>query len=272
MTDLTNHQLVAFAEMLAEYEVPTWPHASCEPCMPTTLNKMRVQYASTYNPIRCEKYKRDMAPNRLCSDSAGILRGFFWTYGGKTVQQYLHGTGALHAQWQAYGFPDTDAAGIKQIFRRLASNRYGTNMRNMPDVPGIIVFRRNTLGIYVGNGNVVTATKFPGCVTKVSIVQHEWESWSYIPFRFVRYVAESDCNTATFCLQLHDGGAKVAEAKHMLRHLGYYVESARDSNMYFGRDMQQAVMALQEDLGHEPTGQIDMQLWCEIGLEYSDSL
>lgn len=273
MTDLTNNQLVAFACMLAEHETPTWAHASCEPCLPETLNIMKIRYASTYNPVRCAKYVNDIVPGRVCCDSAGILRAFFWSNGGHCIRKYLQGGQKPGVQWQAHGFPDTDAIGLAALFKKLDPSRRSTNMRDMPDMPGVIVFRKNTLGIYVGGGYVVTAIKFPGTVAKVLLARNDWISWSYIPFRFMRYVNAQSNHEAGQGLQIYSASVKMADIKKKLCALGYYGnQRCTNENLLFDRETQEAVMALQEDLGHEPTGIIDRQLMSELEHEYTNSI
>lgn len=53
-------------------------------------------------------------------------------------------------------------------------------LEKMPDEAGIILSDGSNYGVYIGNGEVVFASKESGCVTKEKVANGAWNSWSSI--------------------------------------------------------------------------------------------
>lgn len=54
-------------------------------------------------------------------------------------------------------------------------------IRTMPDVPGVIVYHKNHVGVYVGNGQVIEAMGTHYGVVITNLEGSGWTDWFYVP-------------------------------------------------------------------------------------------
>lgn len=244
---LNNMQLAGFASKLADNNVPTWPRASCDRCTKSFLGYMKHAYPGHYNDVTTQLLLHHTEQRTICTDSAGILRGFFWSDNGYLLDEYWRGQDGYKLQWKRYGFGEWDATKIKDMCKQLNPSGFGEIKAGMPNVPGLILFRRQTLGIYIGDGMVVSA-RLHKTVAKTSINTDEWLTWAYLPFRFLRYIDSKDVKTNEVALQIGACSPIIPTIKHKLYDLGFYGHVHPDFSGLFDRDLQTAVLALQARL------------------------
>lgn len=98
-------------------------------------------------------------------DCVGLIKGYFWTKGADSTE-YIY---------QSNGMPDVSADGL---FARC--KRKGTNMDEMPRIPGVCVFMKGHVGIFAGGCDVIEARghKFGVVVTK--LCQRPWTKWAML--------------------------------------------------------------------------------------------
>lgn len=261
---LDSAQLVEFAEMLVERRVPVWYKACCEPCTIELLDTLTEQYPFDYTQLRRAGCINDTIRRTLCTDSAGILKGFFWTNGGESVDAYYDTGAPLKMIRYRYGFPDIDAFAMKQMFYQMTKpTEHGGVKSTMPDVPGIVLFRKHTLGIYVGEATTISA--LGNYVERAPLSIHDWESWSYIPSRFMtygKYVPQHRIPKMLY--QYYSVDPEMPDIKQALYRAGFYGCRTPSHNMVFDEHLQDAVRAFQERLGVIPTGDIDSILLYHI--------
>ena len=262
---LTNIDLVRFATTLADHRVRTWPHASCEPCTPQLLAFFTELYPTYYDQTIYNTCLDDTKQHRICTDSAGIIRGFFWSNAGEGLDEYWQGDNRYRVIRQRYAFPDIDAPGIKALFLELFPKGHGAVETTMPDVPGVVLFRKKTLGIYVGDGTVISAARYPGFVERSPLAAYNWETWSYVPFRYIQYIDNPYAQVQDpLILQLHDTNHNIKTIKSQLYSAGFYGGRHPSGNNYFDNELQDAVLAFQERMDIIPTGIITTALQSQI--------
>ena len=250
-TTLDNIQLVNFAQMLVKYKVPTWPNTHCEPCTSELLEYLKGVDTGHYKRFTIRKYSEDTLRRTICTDSAGMLKGFFWSNGGEYLDDFYNGKEGYSLVRYRYGFPDIDAIAIRDMFRKMYPKGCGGVRTNLPDVPGVILFRANTLGIYIGDGMVVSAMPFPGNVECSRISAYDWQTWCYIPQRLLTYVD-------------YQSKYKIAGIKQTLYKHGFYGGRVPSDDGWFDLPLQDAVWAFQDYLNVIPTGNIDSVLLYHI--------
>jgi cell wall-associated NlpC family hydrolase len=97
-------------------------------------------------------------------DCIGLIKGYFWTDNADSTNYHYRQI-----------FPDVSA---DMQFNR--SKRKGTSMSTMPDVPGVLVFMKGHVGVYIGDGWVVEARGHAYGVVKTRLEDRKWNKWAFI--------------------------------------------------------------------------------------------
>ena len=81
------------------------------------------------------------------------------------------------------GMPDYSA---NQMYRTSVKNgaEHGT-IADMPDVPGLILWKEGHTGIYIGGGYAVEAMSTSKGVGKTKVEGRGWQAWYKLPY--IRY-------------------------------------------------------------------------------------
>ncbi len=98
-------------------------------------------------------------------DCIGLIKGYMWTDNADDVRPV----------YCSNGFPDVTA---DTYYTRC--KRKGSNMKAMPDTPGIAVFMRGHVGVYVGGGEVIEARGHKHGVVMTKLSERPWKRWAYI--------------------------------------------------------------------------------------------
>jgi len=104
---------------------------------------------------------------RKVHDCVGLIKGYMWTMGPDSVSP----------QYCSNGMSDVSA---DMLFTRC--KKKSTVMAQMPDIPGIAVFMRGHVGVYVGNGEVIEARGHAYGVVKTQLKARKWQKWAFLPF------------------------------------------------------------------------------------------
>ena len=98
-------------------------------------------------------------------DCVGLIKGYFWTDDADST----------HYVYQGNGFKDVSADMLYNL-----SKRKGTNMDEMPRIPGIAVFMPGHVGIYEGGCYVIEARGHSYGVVRTKLCQRKWTKWAFI--------------------------------------------------------------------------------------------
>lgn len=177
-------ELVAF--VLAMLGMPYWYGTCVYRCTESTLKSKTKQYPEHYASGRMPRYRSDIAKRKICMDCVGMIKGFFWTNGGKDVIRYINGeVDAYKNKYASNGCPDKSANGMLEYCQKQGC-KWGT-IGSIPDVPGILVFFPGHVGVYIGNGYVVEARGFAYGVVKTKLSARGWKHWAYLPDHLIAY-------------------------------------------------------------------------------------
>ena len=135
-------------------------------------------------------------------------------------------------------------------------------MSTIPEVPGVLVFMNNHVGVYIGNGEVIEARGHSHGVVKTKLANRPWTSWGYCPY--ITY--EKAESTFTLKLPVLKKGAKSETVKAMQFLLisngcnmeGYGADGS------FGAATEKAVKAYQTKSGLTATGNCGQKTWAKL--------
>lgn len=98
-------------------------------------------------------------------DCVGLIKGYFWTKGADSTEY----------EYQSNGMKDVSADMLYNL-----AKRKGTNMDEMPRIPGVAVFMPGHVGVYIGGCWVIEARGHAYGVVKTKLCQRKWTKWAFI--------------------------------------------------------------------------------------------
>lgn len=107
------------------------------------------------------------------ADCVGLIKGYSW-YNAETT----------HMEIGANGMPDI---GADAMFENATEKGA---IDTIPEIPGLAVWHKGHIGIYIGNGEVVQAANTNAGVIRTPIGQSGWTHWIKIPY--IQYINESE--------------------------------------------------------------------------------
>lgn len=118
-----------------------------------------------------EEYIRSHWLGRRTADCVGLIKGYGW---------YDNDSGTI--KYGTNSMMDVTADGMYQ-----SATEKGT-IDTMPDIPGLAVWHKGHIGVYVGNGYVIHASNTYDGVVKTPITSSSWTHWLKIPY--INYLEE----------------------------------------------------------------------------------
>lgn len=106
------------------------------------------------------------------ADCVGLIKGYGWL-----------DPNSLSIGYGTNGMPDINA---DQMYNNASVKG---DMSTMPDIPGLAVWHKGHIGVYIGDGKVVEAmgTKYGVVMTELS--ERSWTAWLEIPY--ITYISEA---------------------------------------------------------------------------------
>lgn len=125
--------------------------------------------------LKYEEFIRMNWLNKPVQDCVGLIKGHYWTNDdGKLV-------------YKLDGLPDVSANGM------LAAAQEKGAIGSMPEIKGLIVWKKGHVGVYIGSGEVVESHGTKSGVIKTiltkTVNETNWTNWFKCPF--IDYVQES---------------------------------------------------------------------------------
>lgn len=176
-------ELVAF--VLSMVGMPYWYGTCVYICSSSLLKSKTKQYPSHYGSSRTAKYEKAIAERKVCADCIGLIKGFFWTNGGKGVLEYINGGEKFTNKYGSNGCPDKGANSMLAWLKSKGCKN--GKIDAMPDVPGILLFKSGHVGVYVGDGWAVEAQGFNYGIVKTKVSKRPWTEWAYLPESLLTY-------------------------------------------------------------------------------------
>lgn len=160
----TNIGLVEYAK--AQLGLPYWYGTYGQTATEALLNYKRTQYPKYYtaNDFTSQYGKR-------VHDCIGLIKGYLWSDTPTSVSKYNPKQ-------------DVSADGMLSICKEKGK------ISTTPELPGVLVFSPQHIGVYIGNGYVIEARGHAYGVVKTKLSERSWKSWGKCPW--IEYIgAES---------------------------------------------------------------------------------
>lgn len=158
----TNFGLVDWAKKWVG--MPYWYGCVCYKCTQDLLTRKTRQYPKHYTNSRMSRYKADISEGKWAADCIGLAKGYMWWDSEKMAAKYA-----------VNGCPDMSANGM------LEKATVKGDIKNLPEIPGLMLWMDGHAGVYIGGGWAVEERGFNyGCV-KTRIADRPWKKWYRLP-------------------------------------------------------------------------------------------
>ena len=184
-------------------------------------------------------------------DCVGLIKGYLWCDGPEDSK------------------PVYNAAQDKSANGMYTACKTKGEMVTMPDVPGVLVFMNNHVGVYIGNGEVIEARSRRYGVYKTKLTERPWKNWGYCPYityETPKLEEPKPAATITRDLPVLKRGAKgetVRAMQHLLMGNGYDMEGY-GADASFGGATERALKAYQGEKGLEVDGSCGPKTWAKL--------
>lgn len=140
-------------------------------CTMSKYERKRKQYPYHYTEKRKAGYMKDIELNRRCADCVGFIKSFFWT-GNK------YNTDPVY---KSNNCPDKNADGMFKLCSKKG------DIKTIPNIPGLVVWKSGHIGIYVGDGYTVEFKGFNYDCQKNKVSVGRWKKWGMLPPSMITY-------------------------------------------------------------------------------------
>lgn len=184
-------------------------------------------------------------------DCVGLIKGYLWCDGPEDTT------------------PVYNAAQDKSANGMYTACKTKGEMATMPDVPGVLVFMNNHVGVYIGNGEVIEARSRRYGVYKTKLAERSWKNWGYCPYityETPKTEETKSAGTITVNLPVLKRGAKgetVRAMQHLLMGNGHDMEGY-GADASFGGATERALKAYQGANGLEADGSCGPKTWAKL--------
>lgn len=168
---ITNKQLVAYAE--GQLGRPYWYGTFGQTASPQLLKEKKKQYSDYYDQSKYQVKFTDQYGQRV-HDCVGLIKGAVWSNGDPNGTPKYNST------------QDVSANGL--ISKCVETG----DVKAIPDVKGLIVWKDHHVGVYVGDGWVIEARGHDYGVVKTRLSDRPWVKWGRLPAEYVKYEAEEE--------------------------------------------------------------------------------
>lgn len=152
----TNTGLVEYAK--AQLGLPYWYGCFGQTSTEALYNSKKKQYPSFYT---ASDYK--LQYGKKVHDCIGLIKGYLWSDTPTSTPKYNS------AQ-------DVNADGM------LTRCKEKGNISTIPELPGVLVFSPQHVGVYIGNGYVIEARGHKYGVVKTKLSERGWKNWGKCPW------------------------------------------------------------------------------------------
>ena len=112
-----------------------------------------------------ESFIRSNWMGKMVADCVGLIKSYLWWNGVKAVYSSMY---------------DVSANGMYERAKEKGP------INTIPEIPGLCVWRKGHIGVYIGNGEVIESrgTKYGVVLTKLK--ERDWTHWLKCPF--IQYI------------------------------------------------------------------------------------
>ena len=242
----TGKQLAEYCEEMYRHKDhwAYWYGTYGNKCTQKKYEAKKKQYPEHYGSSRTKGYMKDIEAGRRCADCVGMIKSYFWT-GGKYDTDPKYGTNHC---------PDKSANGMIAICKKTGK------IKDIPDIPGLVVWTDGHIGVYIGGGYTIEMRGFAYDCVKRKVTAGPWKKWGMLPDSMISYTDQPtpkpEPDVGDRDLKNGDEGPDVKQLQENLIELGF------DCGPYgadgeFGDCTEMAVEAFQRAYGLPETGVYD---------------
>lgn len=243
----TGKQLAEYCEEMYKHKDhwAYWYGTYGNECTMKKYEAKKKQYPDHYGSSRTKGYMKDIELGRRCADCVGMIKAFFWT-GGKYDTTPKYGTNNC---------PDKSANGMIALCKKTGK------IKDIPDIPGLVVWKSGHIGVYVGGGYTVEMKGFDYDCRRNKVTDGPWTKWGMLPDSMITYTDDpvepvKPEPIGDRELRNGDEGADVKQLQMNLIDLGYDCGSY-GADGEFGDCTEAALVKFQKDHDLEATGVFD---------------
>lgn len=152
----TNKGLVEYCK--AQLGKPYWYGCFGQSSSRQLYSSKKKQYPTQYQ-WTCSKNQLD----KRVHDCVGLIKGYLWSDTPTSNPKYKSSQ-------------DVSANGMYDKCKNKGK------INTMPNIPGILVFMDNHVGVYIGNGYVVEARGHAYGIVKTKLSERKWTKWGKCPW------------------------------------------------------------------------------------------
>lgn len=240
MAEKTNTGLVEYAK--AQLGLPYWYGTFGQIGTAALYQEKKRQYPNQYPPQKWTEESFKIQYGQRVTDCAGLVKGYMFSETPTSAPVYN----------PKY---DLSANGM------MAACDQSGKIENIPEVPGLIVWKNNHVGIYITGGKVIEAKGHAYGVIQSRISDTKWVQYGWLPW--IKYQDTPTPAPSKFCevtapiLRRGDKNTSVRRLQGILNTSG----AGLDVDGSFGPATEKAVKARQEALGISNDGVVGRDSW-----------
>ena len=155
----TANGLVLYAK--AQVGKPYWYGTFGQKSTTELYKQKKAQYPSYYT---ASDYSEQLG--HKVHDCIGLIKGYLWCQDEED----------FYPVYLSNGCPDIN----EEMMYSFASVK--GKIDSLPEMPGVLVFMKNHVGVYIGNGYVVEARGHNYGVVKTKLSERSWTKWCLCPY------------------------------------------------------------------------------------------
>jgi len=140
-------------------------------CTLKKYKSKKAQYPEHYESDRTSGYMKDIEKGRRCADCVGMIKAFFWTSGKYDTDPV----------YKSNNCPDKSANGMISYCKKTGP------IKDIPDIPGLVVWKSNHIGVYIGGGYTIEFRGFDYDCVKRKVKDGPWTKYGFLPDSMITY-------------------------------------------------------------------------------------
>lgn len=170
----TSKEFVEFVKSMDG--APYWYGTCCYKATQSLLTTKKQQYPKQYKGYAAV-FREAIENGAVVCDCVGLIKGFFWSEGGKRVYNYRENGGNLTLKY-ASCINDYGANGLFNYSKK--SGKWGS-IDTIPNVPGLVLWKNGHVGVYLGDGLCQQASWMNTGCYRCKVSDTKFTHWGYLP-------------------------------------------------------------------------------------------
>ena len=238
----TSSGLIAYAK--GQLGRPYWYGTFGQISTVSLYRSKKAQYPSQYDKWSEESFMEQLGVK--VHDCVGLIKG------------YVMGNGDPNEPTPYNSKYDVSANGLFNLCQATG------NIETIPEIPGLVVWKSNHIGIYLGGGKAIEARGHAYGVVITEVSKRPWTHWGKLPSSWITYDNKEDmCMIELPYLQKSSKNESVKSLQILLNGFGYRDQDGNKLGVdgSFGGKTEYAVKNFQRDNGIGTDGVVGPKTW-----------